>query len=144
MWRRCEYAYILKAPQTLFFIMSLSFSLSIMVECLSFSFLFPHFLFQIPSSVFSLAKLYYAYAVLVTYVVQLYVPIAFLESPLYRKLRLFRLEQRWSWLKKHLFLIFQLLFRTLLVLITGMIILTVTLSYILIKIIYIKYINRYN
>ena len=115
-----------KAAQPPFFIMFLFFSLFLAwlnILILLILFLFCHSFLQIPSSVFSMVKLYYAYVVFASYMIQLYVPIVILESPVYRKLRLYRLEERSPRIGKHLFLIFQLIFRTLVVLMTGMIIL---------------------
>jgi hypothetical protein len=70
-------------------------------------------------SFFSLAKLYYAYAIFAGYLVQFYVPMDFLEVPLYSRLRLHHLEYRFPHRRHWVFAIFQLLFRLIVVLITG-------------------------
>jgi proton-coupled amino acid transporter len=68
---------------------------------------------------FSLAKLYYAYAIFAGYLVQFYVPMDFLEVPLYSRLRLHHLEYRFPHRRHWVFAIFQLLFRLIVVLITA-------------------------
>ena len=70
-------------------------------------------------SFFSLAKLYYAYAIFAGYLVQFYVPMDFLEVPLYLRLRLHHLEYRFPHRRNWVFSTFQILFRLTVVLITG-------------------------
>ena len=121
LWRRCELE-LLSSPFTPNLSIpppspSLSNHLLLQYPCPSFPHCLP------PSSFFSLTKLYYSYSVFAGILLQFYVPMDFLESPVYRKLRLNLLEQRWPQLEKHLFLIFQLLFRTLAMLVTGALVL---------------------
>lgn len=59
-------------------------------------------------------KLYYSYAIFATYMVQFYVPMDFLEPPLYNHL-LFRFPRHHAKLQ---FLI-QIVFRTVMVAVTG-------------------------
>jgi proton-coupled amino acid transporter len=68
---------------------------------------------------FSLAKLYYAYAIFAGYLVQFYVPMDFLEGPLYTRLRLRALEYRFPRHSHRVFPSFQLGFRLLVVLVTA-------------------------
>ena len=77
-------------------------------------------------SFFSLAKLYYAYAIFAGYLVQFYVPMDFLEVPLYSRLRLHRLEYRYPHRRRWIFFSFQTIFRLLVVLITGEMAVTVS------------------
>ncbi|CAI8033134.1 Proton-coupled amino acid transporter 1 [Geodia barretti] len=68
---------------------------------------------------FSLAKLYYAYAIFAGYLLQFYVPMDFLEVPLYSRLRLHHLEYRFPHRRNWVFSTFQILFRLTVVLITA-------------------------
>ena len=72
-----------------------------------------------PSRFFYLAKLYYAYAIFAGYLIQFYVPMDFLETPLYSGLRLHTLEYRYPRLGRRAFFAFQTVFRVLVVAITG-------------------------
>lgn len=69
---------------------------------------------------FSLAKLYYAYAVFAGYLVQFYVPMDFLEVPIYSKLKICnKLEYKYPHRRQWFFFSFQIVFRTIIVLITA-------------------------
>jgi len=59
-------------------------------------------------------KLYYSYAIFATYMVQFYVPMDFLEPPLYNHL-LFRFPRHHAKLQ----LLIQIVFRTVMVAVTG-------------------------
>ena len=69
---------------------------------------------------FFLAKLYYAYAIFAGYLLQFYVPMDFLETPLYSRLRLHTLEYKYPRQRHRIFPFFQILFRVVVVIITGM------------------------
>ncbi len=72
-----------------------------------------------PRSLFLIVKLYYSFAVLASYALQFYVPMDFLEPPLYKKLRLDKLMY---WFPRHhgkIRTLVQLSFRTSLVILTG-------------------------
>lgn len=63
--------------------------------------------------VYHIAKLYLSYAVFVTYALVIYVPLDFMEPPLFKRLKINKTRQ-----PKRAFL-FQIVFRSILVLITG-------------------------
>jgi len=68
--------------------------------------------------VFHIVKLYFSFAIFVTYALVFYVPMDFIEPPLFKALKIN--NRKWS--KK----IFQLIFRTVIVIITGT---SVTVTY---------------
>jgi proton-coupled amino acid transporter len=68
---------------------------------------------------FYLAKLYYAYAIFASYLVQFYVPMNFLEVPLFSRLRLQTLEYKFPRHGHRVFPLFQTVFRLVVVIITA-------------------------
>ena len=70
-------------------------------------------------SVFLLAKLLFAIATLASFVLQFYVPMDFLEPPLYEMMKLGRLMYYFPRHHEKLKLLVQIGFRTSLVLLTG-------------------------
>ena len=65
------------------------------------------------SRIYHIAKLYLCYAIFVTYALVFYVPLDFMEPPLFRRLKIDKNKQ-----PKRAFLL-QTVFRSVLVLITG-------------------------
>lgn len=65
------------------------------------------------SRIYHIAKLYLCYAIFVTYALVLYVPVDFMEPPMFRRLKVDKNRQ-----PKRAFL-FQVVFRSVLVFITG-------------------------
>ena len=70
-------------------------------------------------SFFNIAKLFYSYAILSSFLLQFYVPMDFLEPPLYDKMRLDQLMYYFPRHHNKVRFFVQILFRTLLVLFTG-------------------------
>ena len=68
---------------------------------------------------FNIVKLYYAYAIFASFMLQFYVPMDFLEPPLYKKLQLDKLMYRYPNHHSKIKLSVQLSFRTALVILTG-------------------------
>ena len=68
---------------------------------------------------FLIVKLYYAYAIFASYTIQFYVPMDFLEPPLYDKLRLDYFVYRFPRFHSKIILLIRLAFRTTVVVITG-------------------------
>ena len=65
-----------------------------------------------PLRVFHIVKLYFCFAIFVTYALVFYVPMDFIEPQLFKALEINKLKWRQQ--------IFQLIFRTVIVIITGM------------------------
>ena len=70
-------------------------------------------------SIFLLAKLLFAIATFASFVLQFYVPMDFIEPPLYEKMRLGKLMYYFPRHHDKLKLLIQISFRTTLVLLTG-------------------------
>lgn len=75
--------------------------------------------FSIPCSFFLLARLLYAYATLASFLLQFYVPMDFLEPPLYEKMKLGQLMYFFPRHHNKVKLLVQICFRTSLVVLTG-------------------------